>query len=74
MDHLVLLEHQVHLVLQVLLVISDPLFVNPITPTIGNTPNTLGDYRIKGTSPCINTGLNTNVSIPVDVRGQQRKI
>ena len=53
---------------------SDPHFVNPIVPTIGNTPNTLGDYRIKGTSPLINAGLNTNITLPIDVRGQQRKI
>lgn len=53
---------------------SDPMFVNPIIPTDENTPNTLGDYRIKGTSPCVNTGLNTNVTIPIDVRGQQRKL
>ena len=53
---------------------SDPKFVNPIIPTTNNTPNTLGDYRIKGTSPCVNTGYNNNVSIPIDIRGQQRKI
>ena len=53
---------------------TDPLFVSAITPSSGNTPNTLGDYRIKGTSPCVNNGLNSNVSIPIDVRGYQRKI
>jgi len=53
---------------------SDPVFVDPIIPTSENAPNTLGDYRIKGTSPCVNAGLNTNISLSIDVRGQQRKI
>jgi hypothetical protein len=53
---------------------SDPMFVDPIIPTSGNTPNTLGDYRLKGTSPLINAGLNTNITLPIDVRGQQRKL
>jgi hypothetical protein len=53
---------------------SDPIFVDPIVPTDENTPNTLGDYRLKGTSPLINAGLNTNVTLPIDIRGQQRKI
>jgi len=53
---------------------SDPIFVDPIVPTSENTPNTLGDYRLKGTSPLINAGLNTNITLPVDIRGQQRKL
>ena len=39
----------------------DPLFVSPFAPTLGNTPNTLGDYHLQACSPAINMGDNSTV-------------
>jgi hypothetical protein len=46
---------------------SDPVFLNPLAPTSGNTPNILGNYFICGcTSPCIDAGLNSHVPAGLD--------
>lgn len=41
----------------------DPLFINPITAQ--NTASTGGDYHLSPFSPCVDTGLNDAVQIPI---------
>lgn len=55
---------------------ANPLFLHPITPTSGNTPNTLGNYMISGNSPAVDAGLNSNLPalIAKDIRGEDRLI
>ena len=53
---------------------SDPLFINPITAQ--NTASTGGDFHLSPFSPCVDTGFNDAVQIPIlyryDLDGNQR--
>jgi hypothetical protein len=48
---------------------TDPVFLAPVAPLAGNTPNTNGTYRLAATSPCLDTGDNTAVTESFDIRG-----
>jgi uncharacterized repeat protein (TIGR01451 family) len=50
----------------------DPQFVMPITATVA--PTTTGDYHLQITSPVIDAGDNTTVTIDTDLDGNPRKI
>jgi hypothetical protein len=53
-----------------------PAFVNPVAPTVDNTPNRDGDYRLQGSSGVIDQGDNNAVpsGVTTDVAGNQRII
>lgn len=50
-------------------VLTDPLFVDEVVATDLNTPNSLGNYQLQSSSPCINSGNDTYISEPYDIRG-----
>ncbi len=49
---------------------SDPQFIDPADAF--EPPSTLGDLRINGFSPCVNTGDNSFNTETYDIRGQAR--
>ena len=48
----------------------DPQFIEPADAL--EAPSTLGDLRINGFSPCVNTGENSYNEVTYDIRGQAR--
>jgi len=52
----------------------NPNFVSPVTPTSGNTPNTIGNYQLQTSSPAIDAGLNSHLpsGITTDLLGNKR--
>jgi len=55
-------------------ILSDPLFVSPVFPSSGNTPNTSGNYSLSTASPAIDSGNNAHLpgSIILDIALQPR--
>ena len=51
---------------------TDPMFVNPVDANFAPTTSDFGNYQLLPTSPLINRGNNTDVTLSYDLNGDNR--